>query len=121
MEEAKKMVAMTCVIVRPFNAVQISKLKEDAQQRIRRNQSRNRRTAAENDLDTFNELNVSTQSRADYHSPEPESPQEVEDIEALTPHTASFNCDEDWVDDGNEVEKNELDIFLDAKAAYQRT
>ncbi|KAK1234649.1 hypothetical protein PQX77_002152, partial [Marasmius sp. AFHP31] len=110
--------------VRQLTLPQLSKLKEDARQRMRRNQLRNRRTAAESDLDTFNELNTTRNPHVDVYSPEPNRYQENEDFDL-----PGFDVDEEWVDEevseevNEEVneEEEEFSIFLDAQAAYRKT
>ncbi|KAL0058015.1 hypothetical protein AAF712_015322 [Marasmius tenuissimus] len=102
--------------IRPFNVLQMSKLKEEACQRLKKNQVRNQRSIAENNLDTFNELNASAQLRADSYSPEPESTYENYILNSPGTPNASFDVEDDWID----KEKEELEVFLDAKDAYRK-
>ncbi|KAK1230443.1 hypothetical protein PQX77_006472 [Marasmius sp. AFHP31] len=106
--------------VRKLTLPQVSKLKEDARQRMRKNQMRNRRTLAETDLDTFNELNTTHQSHVDLYSPEPDRITENEDLDL-----PGFNVDEEWVDEEADEEadeeEEEINMFLDAQAAYRKS
>ncbi|KAJ8092968.1 hypothetical protein PM082_011288 [Marasmius tenuissimus] len=102
--------------IRPFNVLQMSKLKEEARQRLKKNQVRNQRSIAENDLDTFNELNASSLLRADSYSPERELPHENYVFDSPGNPNASFDVDDDWIDE----EKEELEVFLEAKDAYRK-